>query len=93
MHTALDYLDEILPHAKPWLKQLQQDLHALAAVDSGILRRLAATADEALGAVSPTASNLAVAWVLAKLCKPFRLLATAALTPRLARAWRRMPVR
>ena len=64
-----------------------------AAVDSGILRRLAATADEALGAVSPTASNLAVAWVLAKLCKPFRLLATAALTPRLARAWRRMPVR
>lgn len=64
-----------------------------AAVDSGILRRFAATADEALGAVSPTAGNLALAWVLAKLCKPFRLLATAALTPRLARAWRRMPVR
>lgn len=42
-------------------------------------------ADTALSGVGPTTGNLAVAWVLAKACKPLRVLATVAITPRVAR--------
>ena len=50
----------------------------------GLGASLTDAADSALSGVGPTMGNLAVAWVLAKACKPLRLLATVAITPRLA---------
>ena len=72
---------------------LQATRRAADAVDSDILRSLATSADEALQAVPSSAGNLAVAFVLTKLCKPLRILATAALTPRMARVWRGVRLR
>ena len=72
---------------------LQATRRAANAVDSDMLRSLATSADDALRAVPSSAGNLAVAFVLTKLCKPLRIVATAALTPRMARAWNAVRLR
>ena len=72
---------------------LQATRRVADAVDSDMLRSLAASADEALQAVPSSAGNLAVAFVLTKLCKPLRILAAAALTPRMARVWHAVRLR
>lgn len=63
---------------------LQATRHVADAMDSDTLRSLAASFDGAVRAVPSGAGNLAVAFVLTKLCKPLRIAATVALTPRLA---------
>ena len=71
---------------------LQATRHVADAVDSDTLRSLAASFDGAVRAVPSGAGNLAVAFVLTKLCKPLRIAATVALTPRLARIARGLNV-
>tara|TARA_B110001452_G_C15086268_1_gene378980 strand:+ start:197 stop:703 length:507 start_codon:yes stop_codon:yes gene_type:complete len=61
----------------------------------GLGATMVEAADNALSGVGATTGNLAVAWVLAKACKPLRVLATVAITPRLAQrlSWLRSSVR
>jgi hypothetical protein len=72
---------------------LQATRRVANAVDSDMLRSLATSADDALRAVPSSAGNLAVAFVLTKLCKPLRIATTAALTPRMARLWNTVKLR
>jgi len=72
---------------------LQATRRVADALDSDMLRSLATSADDALSAVPSSAGNLAVAFVLTKLCKPLRIVAAAALTPRMARVWNAVRLR
>jgi len=51
----------------------------------GMLRRLGADNIINLDKINPSASNFAVAWILAKFTEPMRMLVTLAITPRIHR--------